>query len=195
MVNKAKADKFGIQVDPKGEFRRLLNEAEKQVADLTIPLKEIARRWFKGNRAIYSLKGPGKYKDLSVRPMFPFWEAEGSPLRRLFSGGYKEYKEAKFGFVYPILKATGRLEKSITDPASEESIHAIIDKKILYLGSKVPYAEFLQTGTKKMPSRPYVLIGPEQVGPDEFNQRYEIFGNILRDFIAQKTAQLMKSGS
>ena len=37
----------------------------------------------------------------------------------------------------------------------------VVNKKNLLLGTKVPYAGFLQFGTKNMPARPYLVVGTE----------------------------------
>lgn len=162
-------NEIGVKIDPDGEFRKALAAASRECEDLTIPLTEITREWFQGNRAIYRLKTPGKYADLSAN--------------------YKKQKQRRHGFVYPILRASGKLERSIIDPKDAKAIANIVNKKTLYLGSKVKYAEYLQTGTSRMPSRPYVLIGAEQSGPPEFNRRFEIFGNIFKEYVRQVAMQ------
>ena len=159
-----------FEVDPTRQFASTIEKVSKQVADLTVPLTLIAQSWFKTNRAIYSLKGPGKYVDLSPE--------------------YKVQKRKEFGFVYPVLRATGRLEKSITDPASPESVNRIFNKNTVFLGTTVPYAGFLQEGTTRMPARPPVLLGSEQVSPPEMNRRIEAWMQILIQYAVDKSAQL-----
>jgi phage gpG-like protein len=160
-----------FEVDYK-QFSSAVRRASKQVDDLTLPLTLIAQSWFKSNRAIFQLKGSGKYIDLKEK--------------------YKEAKENKYGFTYPILKATGRLETSITNPQSNESINKILNKRLLLLGSKTPYAPFHQFGTRKMPARPFVLIGAEQTAPEALNVRLEAWVKILGDYVAKKTGEAFR---
>lgn len=180
-------DGISFEVDPKKSLRDTLRSAARKVGDLTIPLKQISQEWFSSNKFIFQLKGPGKYEDLSSKPYFAWWEQ--GDLRRLFSGGYKEHKAAKHGFTYPILRATGRLEQSITNPTHENAISNIINGKDLVLGTNVEYAHFLADGTKRMPSRPPVLFGNEQVAPGALNRRIAIWEQRLLDYVEQKTAR------
>lgn len=159
-----------FEVDPTKKFASALDKVSKEVGDLTVPMTLIAQSWFKTNRAIYSLKGPGKYVDLSPE--------------------YKVQKRKEFGFVYPVLKATGRLEKSITQPDSPESVNRILNKNTLFLGTTTPYAGFLQEGTSRMPARPPVLLGSEQVSPPEVNRRIDAWIQILAQYAVDKSAQL-----
>ena len=154
-----------ITVDPNRELRRSLLEAAQKVGDLTIPLNLISREWFKSNRAIFSLKGPGKYVDLTAL--------------------YKERKRKSEGFIYPILKRSGRLEKSITDPTDPEAVSYIINKISLALGTTTPYAVYHHEGAGNNPVRPVVLFGNEQVAPQALNKRVEIWRRILMDYAKQ----------
>lgn len=176
-------DSIEIAVDPKSSLRKTLQAAGRKLGDLTIPLKQISQEWFSSNKFIFELKSAGKYEDLSSKPFFAWWEM--GDLRRLFSGGYKEYKSAKVGFVYPILKSSGRLAQSITNPSHENAISFIINRKDLTLGTNVEYAHFHNDGTKNMPARPPVLFGNEQVAPSALNRRIEIWETRMLDYVAQ----------
>jgi phage gpG-like protein len=172
MVDKNK----GIVVDPGDRFKKALIKAGKKTDDLTEPLKLIAQSWYKVNKAIFILKTKGPFKELSTNPFRAYWltKREKStwkkrpPSDNYFPGGYRQYKEMKYGFVYPILKASGDLEKSLTNPTDSNTIASILNKKVLLLGTKVtsrkgaPYPTYLQTGTRKMPARPFMVIGTEQ---------------------------------
>lgn len=153
-------------VDPDNKFKDAMQKASKDVSDLSIPLTLISREWFKSNRALFALKSPGKFTDLSPST--------------------KKEKEPE---VYPILRRSGVLESSITDPTDQSAVSLIINRLTLIMGTKVEYAPFLHFGTKKMPSRPFVMIGAEQTGPEEFNVRKEIWINIIQDYVNKKLAQ------
>lgn len=162
-------------VDPGNEFRNAVKKAQKDLKDLTIPLKEMTREWFKGNLGIFDLsrQGPGQYKDLS-----------------------DNYKLAKFKavkFVYPILVRKGALMRSMTKPDDSGSVNVIINKKILILGTKVknkkgvPYPIIMQAGSpsRNIPARPFVLIGGERTAPFKINQRRKNWIKILEDYTLQ----------
>ena len=157
------------------EFQAAIQKAKKDLGDLTIPFTLMTQSWFKSNRAIFSLGGPGKYADLSE--------------------SYKPVKAKKWGFTYPILKASGALANSITVPGDTNSIAQIINKRTLILGSKIEYGKHHQFGTNKMPARPWILMGAEQTAPEEINRRREAWIAMLTDFINQKTAPFASGGA
>lgn len=148
-----------FQVDPDRRFQAAVLEAIKKTGDLTEPFILITKRWFKANRAIFTLKGPGKYTDLSP--------------------GYKLQKQKRVGFIYPILRYSGLLEASITNPDDANAINLIVNKTTLILGTKVSYAGFHQFGTKKMPARPPLLVGVANSGDDANEREIEQWKNIL----------------
>lgn len=130
-------------------FAQKLTDAARQVGDLRIPLTLISRDFFRSQRAIWKLKSPGQYPDL----------ADGT-------GGRSDYKTAKrraVGFVYPILKREGTLEKSMTNPTDVNAVNQIVNKTELFVGTKVPYGIHHQFGAPKanLPMRKFLFIGPE----------------------------------
>lgn len=139
--------KVGIQVDPKGSFKAAINRASKRTSDLTIPLKLITQSWYKTNKALFAFTTKGPFDDLSEN--------------------YQKQKQKKHGFIYPILKASGKLERSLTEPSDSDTIASILNKKQLILGTKVtslkgvPYPSLLNFGNPKtnLPARPYMVIG------------------------------------
>jgi len=164
-----------VDVDPKGELRKTFQEIGNKVSDLTIPMGLITQSWFKTNRAIFSLKSAGKYVDLTEK--------------------YKKFKIRHLGSAYPILKLSGQLEASITEPTDGYAVHYMINKLSLALGTRVvskdgaPYGYFLHHGTKKMPARPVVLFGAEQVAPSGLNKRVEAWRKILLDYVVKVSKQ------
>ncbi len=141
-----------IEVDAEGTIRDGLKKAAELGINLTIPFTSIAKSWFKGNKSMFLLKGRGQYDDLKDET--------------------KIFKQKEYGFTYPILKARGDLEKSVTDPTDSNSINLIVNKVALYLGSKIPYGVYHQSPEPrtKMPLRPFVLLGVEQVATGEQKQ-------------------------
>lgn len=124
-------------------FERALERAASVTTDLTLPLTQIAQDFYKSEKAIFKLKGPGQYPD--IKP------------------ATKNVKFRDFGFRYPILKRTGRLEKSVTTPSSPDSIFRIVKKRTLFLGTSVPYGVFHQSDDPRtiIPLRKFLFIGPE----------------------------------
>jgi hypothetical protein len=162
------------EFDPNNELGNAINRARRGVDDLGPVFKLMAAEWFKSNRSIFDpgRKSRGKYKDLSDQ--------------------YKKAKKARHGFVYPILLAGGKLARSMTDPTSGDSVQRIT-KKDMILGTRVtskrgaPYPIFLHKGTAKMPARPVVLLGAEQVATRQINMRRKAWIDRLDDFITQQT--------
>ncbi|MCK5608286.1 hypothetical protein KAR91_40770 [Candidatus Pacearchaeota archaeon] len=169
-----------ITVDPGKDFRRALDKVYKKSGDLTIPFTLMTKQWFKGNRSIFDLgrKGPGKYIDLSPK--------------------YKRRKSKILGSPYPILvgftrarRRSGKLRESMVNPSSKNAFNKIANKKHLFLGTRAKsrkgalYPAFLNNGTGKMPARPFMLIGGEQVATPEVNKRREAWVKTLNDYVLQ----------
>lgn len=161
-----------VKVDPNKSFEANVKNIVKDIEDLTIPLRSITRQWYKGNKSIFTLGGPGKYQDLT--------------------DSYERWKQKNVGFVYPLLKAkNGRIEKSITDPRSRYALNYIINKKTLVLGVNVfkenIYARAIHYGyaPRNLPPRPYLFLGPEKQAPKELKNRGKTYLNILVDYVKQ----------
>lgn len=175
-------EKFAIQLDPDKAFQQMITAIAAESGDLTIPFITIAKEWFRGNQAIFKLRGPGKYTDLSDR--------------------YKPRKLRDVGFVYPILKRSGHLMRSLTTepvasgkgiaPASSDSVAQILNKTVLRMGTKDRTAIWHQTGAGRLPERPMVFLGPEQTAPEQFNQRMLNWVVMLSDHYSQLLARRAK---
>jgi phage gpG-like protein len=145
------------------EFRAQLAIARNRVEDLSVPLGEIARDFYKSQKAIFMLKSPGGYQDLS--------EQYKVQKKR----GDKNHHGVP---IYPILKRSGRLEYSITEPGSPENI-TVIGKDTLEIGTTVPYGVYHDSDTprRKIPHRKFLFIGPES---REFGSKKEFGGRPIR---------------
>lgn len=128
-------------------FKAAIDRARKKVGDLRFPMGEIARDFYESEKFLFQLKSKGGFADLKPAT--------------------KNTKLRTVGFVYPILKRTGKLEKSITKAGSPGNI-TIINRSSVVVGSKVSYAPYHQEGTKVIPQRRFVFIGPESRA---FNQK------------------------
>ena len=163
---------FSYSADNDRKFRNALKRAQELCDDLTIPLTLISRDFFRSQKAIWKLKGKGQYDDL----------APSTKLAKIKAGKS----------VYPILKWSGLLEESMTDPKSSYAIARIINSKDLELGTKVKYGIYHQFGTKRMPMRKFLFIGPEasRYASDEQMGRLQRWLGILDGHIH---AQLRKT--
>lgn len=158
------------RVDPGAVLDAALKEALASVKDLTIPYTLITKDWFRSNNAIFTLKSPGRYADLSK--------------------DYKKAKQKAVGFIYPILKRSGVLASSITDPGDLNSINLIINGDTLILGTKVSYAHYHQFGTKVLPVRPVIFTNGEQSATDDMYNRSGAWAKILKDYVLQVTSKV-----
>ena len=141
MVTKSKF--FDFRVDPKGVFKKALLKAGKKTNDLRVPFQQITAGFYKSNKFLFEPNKRRKVFD-DLRP------------------GTKRIKLKNLGWIYPILAYTGDLARSITDPNDINTVATVINKKQLLLGTKLPYAGYLQNGTKKMVARPFLVVGTEK---------------------------------
>lgn len=122
-----------------------IENARREAKDLRIPFKLIAQDFYKSQKAIFGLKGPGQYPDFKPGP-------------------YRKRKIKKWGFDYPLLKASGALEKSVTNP-SDPNADLFIGKAEIEIGSRITdkYGKYHQSDKprKVLPQRKYLFIGPE----------------------------------
>lgn len=155
-------------IDNDNEFAAALNKAKAKVKDLRIPFKEISDDFYKSQKAIFQLQSPGKYDDLDE--------------------DYKDRKQKLYGFVYPILKASGRLERSVTSANGEGAIN-IITKSVLGIGTTVKYGVYHQSDSprNKIPLRKFLFIGPEapRFANSDQKGRLERWLGILNGYIVE----------
>jgi phage gpG-like protein len=163
-------------IDADKKFQSALVRAKAVTSDLTIPLTLISKDFYKSQKAIFMLKGPGQYPDLQDDP------PPGRSTKR---------EKVRLGFsVYPILKRTGRLEGSTTIPTHPDAVNQIINRRTLIIGSKVPYGVYHQSDKPrktKLPMRKFLFIGPESTFATSDQQgRVGRWLNILNSYILKK---------
>lgn len=142
-------------IDNDRTFRRNLDKAIKEVEDLRFVMGEISRDIFKTTKQNFILKGGGKYPPLNPQ--------------------YAAYKK-KIKPSAPILVFSGKLRDSVTGTGNSDSIRNI-GKQSLVQGTKVPYAKYVQEGTRKMPPRKFLFIDDAQA------LRFE---RLIADYVAAK---------
>lgn len=139
-------------------FQEKLKKLGTATSDFRIPFRLIASDFYRSQKQIFGLKSQGMYEDLSEKPFFAWWEK--GALKREYEMGYKEYKYAKLGFVYPILVGkTKDLSNSTLSNSHRYSIFYLA-KQELHIGSSVPYGKYHQSDEprKKIPQRKFVFI-------------------------------------
>lgn len=174
-------------VDNDRRFASAIARAKLETSDLRIPLNFISKDFFRSNKAIFNLKGPGQYPPLG-----------GFKANQLVPGApytYRQRAEARkkkrYGFAYPLLKATGALERSMTVPTDPNAISEIVNKAMLVVGTRLPYGVYHQSDSprKKLPLRKFLFIGPES---KEFAQNKDLSGraerwlNTINSYILKK---------
>ena len=132
-----------VQIDGFDELAYKIQEFRLVISDFRPLFALLANDFYKDEKRIFKLKGKGQYQDLTEP--------------------YKIQKLKKHGFVYPILKATGALEASLTNPSDGNAI-LIRKKENMLIGTSVPYAVYHHSlaARKKMPRRPLWFIEPTQ---------------------------------
>lgn len=126
------------------KFSRAIERSIGAVKDLKKPFAMIAKDFRKSRTAIFTLKGPGAYPDLSPK--------------------YKKRKERIMGSAYPILKFSGALADSVTNEGDGNNITRI-NADSMELGTAVSYGIYHQSDSprSKIPLRKFLFIGSESV--------------------------------
>lgn len=84
-------------------------------------------------------------RPILIRDIEEIFQRQGSPRWAL-------RKPTKPPTTHPLLRRTGRLYNSLTKPGGENI--SIATKDTFTFGTSVPYARYLEGGTKHMPARP-----------------------------------------
>lgn len=173
-------------------FLAQIERAKAVTDDLRIPFQQIVKDFHRSEKAIFKLKGPGQYPDFKAPKVKETWKTPGRPEMRTRTGeltAYQNFKKRSVGFVYPLLKFTGRLEASVTGENQDSIVQ--IGPKVLAIGTSVPYGVYHQSDDprSKIPLRKFLFIGPESVkyaSDKDITGRLERWNNILNTFILRK---------
>jgi hypothetical protein len=122
-----------VTIEGFGQVADILETMADKIEDLRPLWFLLANDFYKDQKRIFTLKGPGQYEDLA--------------------DSTKDQKARLYGFIYPILKAEGNLEKSLTNPSDGNAVRSLT-KQGMVIGTKDPKALFHHAGTKRMPARP-----------------------------------------
>lgn len=136
------------------EFARVLDRLAKVSRDFRVPFAAISRAWYQSNKQIFTLKGPGLYKD---------FKTEKSRQQKLRA----TRKLTGSSFDYPLLFRSGRLANSMLNPQAPGA-HNFIGRQTLEMGTLIDYAIYHQLGTRAMAQRQMIFIsgGPKEEARD-----------------------------
>lgn len=153
--------------------QKLLDSARAVSDDLTPLFETLAGELRKSRKAIFKLKSAGGYPNFKGPKVSETWKKPGRPDMRTRQGNLSAYQNTKlkhFGFMYPLLRATGDLESSITEKGDSNHI-ARATRKDLVFGTKIEYAKYHQGDAGKgkgiIPLRKFLFIGPDTKRMDD----------------------------
>lgn len=154
------------------ETQSILATLEKfgdQVSDLRPPLIQIAREFYKSNKFIFDMRATTqkKWPTFQGPKIIQTWKNPGRPEKRTRDGSMTAYQWAKVQAEwegvnsrgYPLLRASGTLERSITNDGDVNAIKVITEKSLV-IGTRVPYGIHHQYGAPKanVPMRKFLFI-------------------------------------
>jgi len=169
-------------------FARGLERMAKATGDFRIPFGLIGRHWYQGNKKIFALKSAGLYQDFGGMNPNEKVRVKGRLVTKRVAAKFKKQKE--HGFVYPMLKATGALEASLSSRSGSGAVF-FAGRKNLVMGTNISYAKYHQSDKLprlKLPQRKVVFIsgGPAEKAKDSrISGRREAWLNIINDHINQ----------
>ena len=182
-------------------FKQMLKDAREVVSDFRVPFGLISRDFYKSERAIFKLKGPGLYPPFKNSNRVQFVQ-DGVGVKRLApkkqyditKSPYQQQKLKKFGFDYPLLVRTGKLAASMTQPNAPGSVN-VITKLSFVVGTSLHYGIFHQSDAPRsvIPQRKFVFIGPEapQFATSEQMGRLQRWLGYIEDYAVK---QFIKHG-
>lgn len=166
---------IGYSLENEKAFLANIKHVFDATGDLTVPFSLIRADFYKDQKRIFLLQGPGGYQPLSE--------------------AYFKRKQRLYGFAYPIFKTSTRhghrpkLEPSLTDMNDPNAVN-IITKASLIMGTKVKYGIYHQSDKprKKIPLRKFLFIDGSLVskGPGIGYGRIQRWMSILNDHVAKQ---------
>lgn len=184
-------------VDNDRRFRAALKRAQEVAEDLRVPFGQILSDFYRSEKAIFSLKGPGQYPPFkhSVRATSLSKALTGVKKGQQYDTEKSPYQRAKIkavGFDYPLLVRTGSLAASLLSKDAKGAI-AIIGPTELIIGTTIKYGIYHQSDSPRsvMPLRKFLFIGPEapQFATSDQQGRPERWMNMLNDYTLKKMKQ------
>lgn len=135
------ADRYRIIVKGGKRLEKGFKVTASSLLDFSEHFESISIDFFKSNKHLIFRNTPGMYRDLKEST--------------------KRNKRRRHVTVYPVLVDSGRLKRSLTNRKDREAV-LNIKKRRMIMGTNVPYARYLQTGTSEMVARPPVMVDIER---------------------------------
>lgn len=168
------------------EFQTTLTRIGEKISDFRKPFNLISNHWYRGNRKIFALKSSGLYPGYGGFNPTEKITFRGQPTTRREAA--EVTKSEKWGFIFPMLRRSGVLEKSISNKNAAFA-EFFVGRQELVMGTNVSYAKFHQSDRprKVIPQRKIIFIdgGPGEIAKDALiNGRSEVWGDILNTYAA-----------
>ena len=164
MVARPSDSFISVEFDEIDKLNDKVEDLANAIGDLRPLFELFASDFYKDQKRVFQLNGPGKYVDLDP--------------------DYQDVKENKWGHVYPILFASGRLASSLLSRNAVDSVLSIKSDSF-YIGTSTPYAVYHHSKKprSKLPRRPLWFFG-EQNQPmtkrwNRITDRY--FDKVVKD--------------
>ena len=125
-----------IEIQGTEQLSKAFTELSRRIGDLTPVWPRVAQIFYERERQLFDSQGEGNWVQLSAR--------------------YGRWKQKHFPG-YPLLQRTTEMAVSLTNRSSPFSVLDMRPKNFA-VGTSVPYAQFHQTGTSRMPARPPIII-------------------------------------
>lgn len=171
------------------QFQRGIDRLGKTVSDFRIPFGLISNDWYRSNKIIFGLKSAGLYPDFGgFSPDEKDQKIKGRTVSRRVAAQFRKKQEV--GFVFPLLKRHGALQRSLESRSAPDA-EFFIGRQFLIMGTNVPYAKFHQSDKKprlKLPQRKVVFIsgGKNEASRDSrITGRLQRWLNIMNDHVTQ----------
>lgn len=183
------ADEFEFTIDNERDFIRAMNRLKTVSSDFRKPFSFIANDFYKSNKIIFGLKGPGLYN-----PLGGFRYREELPSGKTRRKAAEEQKTRRVKFAYPLLiGATKRLAKSVLSRRASGSVF-FLNESTLEMGTEVKsftgfnYPLLHQEGGKIHPKRKFIFIdgGADVSKSSSIAGRRERWLNILNTEVILK---------
>lgn len=167
------------------EFRKSIDAALNAVGDLRTPFNLIANDFYRSQKAIFQLTGPGQYP--------PFKRSAGAYKSGKFStqteSQYQARKKKAVGFDYPLLVRSGKLAASLAGPGNSGNV-TVISPLTLILGTTIAYGVYHQSDEPRrvIPLRKFLFIGPEapRFAIGDTKGRLQRWTGYLTDYVERK---------
>ena len=185
-------------VDNDRRFRNAVQRASDAAGDLRVPFALILADFYKSEKSIFQLSGPGQYPPFKNSGGF-FRKKKGGERKWVpnpASDGpmspYQAAKLKKVGFDYPLLVRSGKLAASLLSADASGSVASIGPAQMIF-GTAITYGIYHQSDSPrtKIPLRKFIFIGPEapQFATSDQQGRPERWLNIMNDYVLAKSKE------